>query len=226
MSDSALLSKVPLFSHLAAEDVERLASLLRPRRCDRGEIIFQQGDVGTELYIIRQGEVTIRLSDATGREVSLAILRPGASFGELALLDNAPRSTDAVAREETLLLGLSSQALDRFLTEKPQAVSVLLTELSRLARRVTQAVYDTSFRDARARLARVLLDLGEQQGQPGSEGLELASRLTQSELASLCGLTRESTNRWLRFYTQEGLLTYKGGVITLLEPDDLSTHAE
>ena len=226
MSYSELLSQVPLFSSLGSDDLERLSASLQLRRYTRGEIIFHRGDVGTELFIIRKGEVTIRLSSADGREVSLALLRRGDAFGELALLDEAPRSTDAVAREETTLLGLSRKDFQKFLEERPQVVPALLAELSRLVRRVTQTVHDANFLDARARLARVLLDLAQTQGQPGEGGVSLTSRLTQTELANLAGLTRESTNRWLRFYAREGLLSYEEGRITLLEPDNLRLNVE
>ncbi|HEX5749324.1 MAG TPA: Crp/Fnr family transcriptional regulator [Archangium sp.] len=226
MSYSELLSQVPLFSSLGSDDLERLSASLQPRRYERGEIIFHQGDVGTDLYIIRKGEVTIRLSSADGREVALALLRRGDAFGELALLDEAPRSTDAVAREETALLALNRKDFQKFLEERPQVVPTLLAELSRLVRRVTQTVHDASFLDARARLARVLLDLAQRRGEPGSEGVSITPRLTQTELANLAGLTRESTNRWLRFYAREGLLSYEEGRITLLEPDNLRLNVE
>ena len=226
MSYSELLSQVPLFSSLGSDDLERLSSSLQLRRYDRGTLIFQQGDVGTDLFIIRQGEVTIRLSSPDGREVSLALLRQGDAFGELSLLDDAPRSTDAVARDETHLLSLHQEDFRRFLSERPQVAMGLLAVLSRMVRRVTQLVHDSAFLDARARLARVLLDLARTQGQPASEGGIVIPKLTQAELANLCGVTRESANKWLRFYVREGLLSYEGGQITLVQPDKLSREAE
>jgi CRP-like cAMP-binding protein len=82
-------------------------------------------------------------------------------------------------------------------------------------------VHDSAFLDARARLARVLLDLAKSQGQPASEGGILIPKLTQAELANLCGVTRESANKWLRFYNREGLLTYENGQITIVDPERL-----
>jgi CRP-like cAMP-binding protein len=221
MSYAELLSKVPVFSTLQSEDLEHLSSHLQPRRYAKGEVIFHQGDVGTTFYIVRKGEVTIRLSSAEGKEISLALLRRGDAFGELSLLDGEPRSTDAVAREEASLLGLQREDFQRFLGERPLVAPRMLAALSRLVRRVTQLVYDANFLDARARLARVLLDLAQTQGEAGPEGVVLTSQLTQAELANLCGLTRESTNKWLRFYEREGLVSYEGGQITLREPDNL-----
>jgi CRP-like cAMP-binding protein len=221
MSYAPLLAQVPMFEHLTNDDREHLSGLLRERRYAKGEVIFHQGDVGTALFILRRGEVVIRLSSSDGREVILALLGRGEAFGELALLDGEPRSTDAVAREETHLLILHQEDFRRFLIERPQVAMGLLAVLSRMVRRVTQLVHDSAFLDARARLARVLLDLARTQGQPDPEGKVLIPRRTQGDLANLCGVTRESANKWLRFYVHEGLLAYENGQITLLDLERL-----
>jgi CRP-like cAMP-binding protein len=226
MSYAQLLSNISLFENLQAEELEHLSTLLRSRRYAKGEVIFHQGDVGTALYILRKGQVHIRLSSDDGKEVILALLDRGDVFGELALLDDEPRSTDAVAREEVDLLSLQREDFRKFLDARPQVAMRLLSALSRLVRRVTQLVHDTTFLDARTRLVRVLLELAENQGRPGTEGVVIAQKLTQSELANLCGLTRESTNKWLRFYVREGLLSYEGGQITLVKPERLGQEAE
>lgn len=221
MSYSELLSLVPIFSALQEEELEGLSSLMQPRRYVRGEVIFHQGDIGATFYVIRKGEVSIRLSSLEGKEVTLALLRRGDSFGELSLLDGEPRSTDAVAREETWLLGLQQEDFHRFLESRPQVGARVMAQLSRMVRRVTQLVHDTNFLDARARVARVLLDLARTQGEQGPRGIVIASRLNQTELANLCGLTRESTNKWLRFYAREGQVSYEDGQITVLEAEQL-----
>ncbi len=226
MSYAELLSQVPMFSSLGSEALEQLSPLLQPWRYNRGEVIFHQGDVGTTLYIIRKGEVAIRLSSSDGKERTLALLGRGTAFGEMSLLDGEPRSTDAVAREESSLLRLQREDFQRFLTERPAVALSLLAELSRTVRRVTRLVHDANFLDARARLASVLLDLAEKQGQQGADGVVIPAQLTQSELAHLCGLTRESTNKWLRFYAREGLLSYEDGRITLLEPESLRADTD
>ncbi len=221
MSYAQLLGQIPMFEHLGPEDLEHLSGLLQQRRYAKGEVIFHQGDVGTALLIVRRGEVAIRLSSAEGKEVILSLLGRGDAFGELALLDGEPRSTDAVAREESSLLCLHQEDFRRFLSERPQVAMDLLAVLSRMVRRVTQIVHDSAFLDARARLARVLLDLARTQGQQSGAGRVIIPRLTQAELANLCGVTRESANKWLRFYAREGLLTYEGGQITLVDPERL-----
>lgn len=221
MPYESLLAQIPMFEHLAQEDLTHLSGLLQQRRYSKGEVIFHQGDVGTALFIVRRGEVAIRLSSSEGKEVILALLGRGDAFGELALLDGEPRSTDAVARDETHLLSLHQEDFRRFLGERPQVAMGLLAVLSRMVRRVTQLVHDSAFLDARARLARVLLDLARSQGQPSSEGGVVIPKLTQAELANLCGVTRESANKWLRFYTREGLLTSENGQITIVDLERL-----
>ncbi len=226
MSYSQLLARISIFENLQPEELEHLSSLLRSRRYARGEVIFHQGDVGTALYIVRKGQVAIRLSSEDGKEALLTLLDRGDFFGELSLLDGEPRSTDAVAREEVDLLSLQREDFHRFLEARPQVATTLLSALASLVRRVTQLIHDATFLDARTRLVRVLLDLAEHQGQPGTDGVVINQRLTQSELANLCGLTRESTNKWLRFYVREGLLSYEGGKITLVKPERLGQEAE
>jgi len=225
VSYSQLLALVPMFEHLQAEELEHLSSLLQPRRYPKGEVIFHQGDVGTCLFIIRKGEVAIRLSSPDGKEATLALLERGDFFGELALLDGEPRSTDAVAREETELLSLQQESFHHFLETYPQVARGLIASLSRLVRRVTRLVHDATFLDARTRLVHVLLELAKSQGQPSAEGVIITQKFTQVELAHLCGLTRESTNKWLRFYVREGLLSYEGGQITLVNPERFSQEA-
>jgi CRP-like cAMP-binding protein len=226
VSYSQLLARISLFENLQAEELEQLSALLRSRRYAKGEVIFHQGDIGTALYIVRKGQVAIRLSSDDGKEAILALLDRGDFFGELALLEEEPRSTDAIAREEVDLLSLQREDFRRFLEERPQLAMKLLSALTRLVRRVTQLIHDATFLDARTRLVRVLLELAEHQGQSGADGVVINQRLTQSELANLCGLTRESTNKWLRFYVREGLLTYEGGRITLVKPEQLGQEAE
>jgi CRP-like cAMP-binding protein len=101
----------------------------------------------------------------------------------------------------------------------------LLEALSRMVRHVTQLVHDTAFLDVRARLARVLVELAENQGQKGPDGVSLTSRLTQGELANLVGVTRESVNKWLRFYEKQGLLRNDKGRLILTDPERLREDA-
>ena len=91
------LAPIQLFAGLPADDLARLAEGLRTRRFRRGEVLFHQGDPGDSLFIVTRGAVKIVLPSEEGDEAILTTIRAGAFFGELALLDGAPRSATAIA---------------------------------------------------------------------------------------------------------------------------------
>src|ERR1700730_6495667 len=96
----SVLEQVPLFAEFSRTDLDDLASFVRTRHYPKGSIIFHQGDPGTSLYLIETGEVTLTLTGDSGKRLTLALLGPGAFFGEMSLLDGGPRSADAAARVE------------------------------------------------------------------------------------------------------------------------------
>jgi CRP-like cAMP-binding protein len=217
-----LLTQVPLFSGLNPGELDGLAALIRRHSYAAGEIIFHEGDAGTALYIIEKGEVKIVLGSAEGKEVVLSLFRPGDFFGELALFDGEPRSADAVAKEASHLLILERQDFRHFITEHPQVALNLLAVLSRRLRRTDQLVADAAFLDVRARLGKLLLDLAQTRGQAGPQGsVVIASQLTQSDLADMVRATRESINKCLRLYAEEGLVRHDRRRLTLLDIERL-----
>jgi CRP/FNR family transcriptional regulator, cyclic AMP receptor protein len=221
--DRALLAKVGLFSGLAEDELEGLAALMRPRAYARDEVIYLKGDPGTAFYIIASGKVKIALTSPDGKELIIRRLGPGDFHGELALLDDQPRSADAVATEQSVLLVLQRDAFRQFLNTHCDAATKLLATVSQYLRRNAEIIQDATFLDVPARLARILLELA---APPGSTDLPpagsvLPDRMKQAELASLVGATRESINKWLGSFEKQGLIRYDKGQITLLRPSGL-----
>jgi CRP/FNR family cyclic AMP-dependent transcriptional regulator len=215
------LARVPLFAELTVEELDGLRACLRRRRYGRGQVIFLQGDPGTSLYLIESGRVRIVLTSPEGKEVVLALLGPADFFGDLALLDGEPRSADAVAQAPSELVVLRRDNFLRFLDAHPRATVGLLTVLSRRLRHNAQLLQDAAFLNVPGRLARVILELAEAEGQPNGTAVIIPSRLTQTELAGMVGATRESVNKWLRSYERRGLIRCQRGRITVLNPDAL-----
>jgi CRP/FNR family transcriptional regulator, cyclic AMP receptor protein len=215
--ESSVLEQVPIFAEFDAEALRRLVGELRPRRYRKGETIFVTGDPGTSLCIVENGRVKLTLTSSEGREVILDLLGPGETFGELALLDGEPRSADAVAVEPTTLLLLHRDTFLSFLRERPDVAINLLGVLSRRLRRDAQLVQDAAFLDVPARLARTILRLAtEDEG-----GVLRTPRLTQSDLAAAAGTTRETLNKWLGFYIEQGLIKWDDGRATVVDADRL-----
>src|SRR5579871_6374256 len=115
-----------MFEGLSQEDLDHLAGTLVERRLKGGQIIFNQGDRGTEMYIIAQGHVNIHLPGENSRRVSLKDIAVGEYFGELALFDDKPRSASALATTEAVLLELDRVTLEKYLTSRPHAAMTLL----------------------------------------------------------------------------------------------------
>jgi CRP/FNR family transcriptional regulator, cyclic AMP receptor protein len=215
------LARVVLFTELTEADVASLAARLRRRRCARGEVIFLRDDPGDSLFIVKTGVIRIVLTSPEGKEMTLALRGPGDFFGELALLDGEPRSADAVAQEPAELLLLQRDDFLELVGERPSVAVALIKVLSQRLRQSSQIVEDAAFLDVPARLAIAILRLLDAQGQVDEPGSVIAARLSQAELAALVGTRRESVNRWLRFYEQQGLIRYERGQITVLRPDGL-----
>ncbi len=221
MADPALLARIPLFAGLGPSDRDRIAALLQTRRYPRGEVIFHQDDVGSTLHIVAEGWVKIAATSVEGKQQTLAILGPGAFFGEMSLLDEEPRSADAIAMENCSVLTLSREEFLRYLQEHSSASLKLLTELCRRLRRADHLIRDTASLDVPGRLAAAILHLSEEQGRREAQAISIEVRLTQGELAELVGASRESVNKWLGVYTRQGLLRYDQGRLTVLNRDGL-----
>jgi len=210
------LARVVLFTALGEADVASLAAHLRRRRYARGEVVFLRDDPGDSLFIVKSGVIRIVLTSPEGKEITLAVRGPGDFFGELPLLDGEPRSADAVAQEPVELLLLEREDFLALVDDRPSVAVALLKVLSKRLRQASQTVEDAAFLDVPARLAIAILRLLDAQiDQPGTM---IAARLTQAELAAIVGTRRESINRWLRFYEEQGLIRYDRGQITVLDP--------
>ena len=217
MITPSVLARVSLFADLEENYLRRLAEELRPRRYRRGESVFVTGDPGTSLCVVNAGRIKLALTSNEGREVILDVLGPGEVFGELALLDGEPRSADAIAVEPTELLLLQRDEFVRFLRAQPDAAISLLGVLSRRIRRDTQLVQDAAFLDVPARLARTILRLAERD----AHGVLRTPRLTQTDIAGAAGTTRETLNKWLGFFANQGLIEWVDSQVVVLDADRL-----
>ncbi len=184
-------------------------------------MVFVRGDPGRDLYLVESGSVKIGLTTADGKELTLALLGPGEFFGELALLDGDPRSSDAVVMEPSQFLLLERSDFLQFLDQHPRVAHRVMEVLSRRLRDNNQLVQDAAFFDIAARLARVILRLADNVGQPDGDGVVIGRRLTQNELAGMVGTTRESVNKWLMEYERQGMIERRNGLIRVLKPEAL-----
>ena len=215
MSPLALLKQIPLFGTFQPADHEQLAGLLRRRNLKKGDVLFRKGDEGTALYIIIKGRMKITVPSKLGDEITLAILSPGNFFGEMALLDSLPRSADATAVEETLLYVLNRSDFLSFLIHNENAVRSILYALSSRLRKTDDFLTEVCFLNISARLARRLLEMSESLIHENKPGSSMELKLTQKDLASLLGTTRETINRELKILRDRGIVSTSRNLITI-----------
>lgn len=215
------LQQVPFFSQLESESARALAEQLVPRRFGEGQVIFHHGDPGGLLYIITAGKVKISYTLPEGQEALLAILGVGDFFGELALLDDAPRSATAVAMDKTETLTLHRADFINYINEHPRFSYQVMRTLAKRIRHLNDQIGDVFFLDLNGRLARTLLNLAQDHGRQIPEGTLIDLALTQTELADMTGATRVSINKTLGRFRRAKWVSVRGRQIILLDKDAL-----
>ena len=218
----ASLAAIPFFGGLEPDALERLAASMRSRRFRRGEVIFHVGDPGDALFVIVSGEVKISLPSETGDEAILATLRPGDVFGELALLDGAPRSASASALTPTETVILPRDRFRELIATEAGVRDALLASIAGELRRLTTHVEELHFLDITGRLASQLVRLAQDGGTPLADGsLRLRTNLTQADLAAMVGCTRQSVNKLMGQFTDDGLIRLERDAIVVTDLDGL-----
>ncbi len=215
------LKRLPLFADLDDAEIAALSKDFTSRHFQQGDMIFLQGDPGQTLFLIESGRVRIFVQDDSGQETSMIFYGSGDIFGELAVIDGLPRSASAVATEDTLVHTLSRERLRAHLASSPQLAYNFMQALSVRVRYTTQQVGNLTLLDVPSRLARKLLELAQQHGQVEAGGVRLDMNLTQSDLASLIGATRESINKALATFRRNGSIRLDQNQITIVDPDAL-----
>jgi CRP-like cAMP-binding protein len=226
MDPVAIVAESALFRGLPREELEALAPDIRSRTYSKGSYVFHEGDPGTALYVVRSGQVKICRVGPGGEEAIYAVLMPGDSFGEIALLsDEAVRTADAQAMELTECVTLGRAPFLAFLDQHPPMMRHLVRALSRYVQLADESFAEVAFLDITGRVARKLLDLAGEHGEKTAEGTRIKMRLSQRTLASMVAASRENVNRALHRFTVRGDIKQEGGVITIVRPAELRKRA-
>ncbi len=221
-----LLGQAPLFSVLRGEDMRDLADKFHVVRYRRGEVIFREGEPAERLFVIADGRVKLTITSPAGQELMIAVLGRGQIFGELAIVDRGLREMDARAMEDVMLFSLASDQFWMIIEGRPALARRLLELMGRRLRRADQATQDLVFFDAPTRLARKLLELAEEHGEPADGGgVRIESRVTQEEIAQMIGVSRESANRLISSFAGRGWIDWNDGNPIVLKPEQLMRRA-
>jgi CRP/FNR family transcriptional regulator, cyclic AMP receptor protein len=214
-----LLEQHPLFGRLAPEDLDGLLAYMRVARFPRRTVLFRKGDPGTNMMVVQRGRVKVCTHSEDGRELVLNLFSPGEVFGEIALLDGSERTADAVTLDDCELLVLERRDFMPFLQRHPDACMRLIGVLCQKLRQTSEFLEEALFLEGPSRLAKRLVHLAEAFGTPVAGGIRIDLQLSQQQLGSMVGMSRESMNKHLRQWRDEDLVRIEDGhyVITDLK---------
>jgi CRP-like cAMP-binding protein len=221
-----LLARVPIFSTLEVEDLERIAQLAVPRSFDAGQVVFREGDASDTCYVVHTGHTRAVHQHGDGRIITLATFGPGEIFGELALFEDELRSATVEAIEATGVVAVLGPDMRRLMGEHPQIATRFVIALGRRLRETNERLARRSFQSVQSRVAAVLSELVDQ-AQPGDRDSPVGDvpiTATQTDLAKLAGSSRESASRFLAVLERAGVISQGRGRLVVHDPDALRSY--
>lgn len=190
-----------------------------------GQALFVEGDRAERVFLVQRGWVVVSCIGTGGREVVLAVSGPGDVIGELSAFDGRPRSATAVATEDVDAVVASSAALTRALKEPGAALELIGVLASRL-RDDTRTLVDFATLNTAGRIAWRLSELADRFGEPVADGTSVALPLSQDQLASWCGASREAAVRALRALRMLGVISTARRSIVVHDREQLRRRAQ
>jgi CRP/FNR family transcriptional regulator, cyclic AMP receptor protein len=219
-----LLGRVPVFSTLERDDLERIAGLAVPRTFEPAQIVFREGDASDTCYIVRSGRARAVRAHPDGRTITLATFGPGDIFGELAMFEDERRSATVEAVQLTSAVAVLGPDMRRLMAEHPEISIRLVVALGRRLRETNERLAKQSFQTVQSRVAVVLGELVEQAIAAGAPEGEVLLTATQADLAMLAGSSRESASRFLAVLERAGVISQGRGRLVVHDPAALQGY--
>ena len=217
------LKHIRLLDGITSSEMQEMEKITRMEEVKKRQPLYLPGDPSNNVYLLKRGRVKIASTAPNGKEVTFDILEAGEVFGELDVLQDAPRSTSAEALDDALICVIPRKDFDQYLAMHP-SVTFKLTKLIGLRlKKIQRRVEDLVFRDVPARLAHLLSELGKTEGVADKQGIRLKVKLTHQEMANLIGCSRETVSTTMGQFRDEGLIQIDGRAIIIVNEKRLST---
>ncbi len=205
-----LLAGVELFAELDPDELLSVAGVAQLRTVAKDASVFHAGDLADAVFVVATGKVKIMVTSSDGREFILTVLGAGQVFGEMALIESAPRSATVTAITTVELVVIHRAEFQHLLDTCPSISRKLLVILSRRLRRANSKMESLAYMDVAGRLARYLLDLARDHGQRMGNGWVVLRRPTHSDIAHSIGTSRETVSRLINEFEEGFGLVNKG----------------
>lgn len=198
-----VLRSVPLFAMLSQAQLTALASSMARKSATKNRTVLKIGDLTDSLYIIIAGRCKVQMSDNEGKEVILAVLGPGDFFGEMGLLDDAPRAASVVTIESCEFLTIAKDAFNALLKDNFEMAMVIMRGLVKRLREADRKIESLALLDVYGRVARVLLEFSELR----ADGRRVVKgKLPRQDIAKMIGASREMVSRVMKGLEVEGFI--------------------
>jgi CRP-like cAMP-binding protein len=205
-----LLASVELFGEMIEEEIDDLTALAQIKKLPKDTTVFHAGDPADAVFVVASGRVKVVITSSDGKEFILTVLGAGQVFGEMALLESAPRSASVVTLSAVEVLVINRVDFQRLLESNPRISLRLMAILSRRLRRANSKMESLAYMDVAGRLARYLLDLARDHGQRLGNGWVVVRRPTHSDIAHSIGTSRETVSRLINEFEEGFGLVNKG----------------
>jgi CRP-like cAMP-binding protein len=212
---TSFFRKLPLFADLDDRELSAIIAVAKSRRYAKDDVVFHADESGDVFCLIREGQVKVTMISPEGKEIILSMLGPGDFFGEMALLDDEPRSATVVATEPLDLVTIWRSDFLQILSENSSIARKVLAELSRRLRNASNRIESLATMDVYGRLARFFLDLARQHGKVLDNGYVAVTRPTHQSIANMIGTSRETVSRLIHDLMKQNLLLSEGKTIYL-----------
>ncbi len=223
MSYAHLLRNISLFAQISDDELDALSSDLLLQTFHKNQVLFEQGSITSSLYIVKSGQIQVRVFGRDRGITYTGLYGPEQCFGEFSLLDGLPRSGEAVALVNSDVLVLTRPAFFRFLEQRPAVALKLLVTISRRMRFAEAAVEHPAVMPPEQQIASTLLEIAGHYGSGGDTWTQLALRLTADDLASLSGVTRDRANAALSDLTKRDIIKMERSHVVSIEVGKLRT---
>jgi CRP/FNR family cyclic AMP-dependent transcriptional regulator len=188
-----MLEKIPLFEDVPNDALSALNDVAVRRKLRRNTIVISEGDETDSLYIIETGRVRVFSNNDEGREFILATMGPGEYFGELALIDDGPRSASVMTVEASTFWTISKEDLTAWLMKRPENAMALLKAMALRLRGITEDLTSLALQDVYGRVVRLLM-----RDARDEDGIQVTGPMTQQDIADRVGASREMVSRVLQ----------------------------
>ena len=218
-SPASSLARCALFAGLSPAILKVLEGASRVRQFRKGQVLCSEGDPGDSLIVLEGGQAKVCRFTIDGQEIVLKLVDAPSAFGELALIDGAPRSATIVATTPVTVRLIERTAFIDLVEREPELARGLLQTLAAMVRATNERLVDLQTLDVPARVTKWLLAHSVE--QPPIVGSVVAFTMSQGELAAEIGATRVSVNRALRTFERWGTIKLERDRIVLRDPDSL-----